>query len=125
MQSVKIEDECQRCGKTAELAMSLDEAQHHLNARKQRDESRDDLVQQLGATLDESYPDIIIAVRNPKTGKHTIKTMDAERLCHAPEAKRNKGCRTAVTRILNDLFMGPKPPTAPKKKKNKEEEPEE
>lgn len=82
-----------------------------------KDELNEKLSEEVNAILSSEHPDYIFLARN-EGGTYDVKTLDS--LCDAPDAKRNKGCRTRVETLLGDIFMTNEAP----KKKVKVETPE-
>ena len=109
--TLKVETLCGRCGRTEEVTMDMAAAVDLDKEDEARDVADQGLEKTLNEVLDESYPDIVVAVRN-KDGSYAVKGL--RNLCDQPGAKRNKGCATRVKALINDIFMVPNP--KPKKK---------
>ena len=109
--TLKVETLCGRCGRTEEVTMDMAAAVNLDKEDEVRNESDGNLAEVLNGVLNASYPDVIVASRNPD-GSYTVKGL--RNLCDQPSAKRNKGCFTRVHALMNDIFMVPNP--KPKKK---------
>jgi len=102
---------CGRCGKKETQQLHLEAAQELLAQNEAKAGMLADLDTDLNDVLKAEHPEFIIA---RKVGdRYEIKTLDA--LCHTPDAKRNKGCKTRVDALIGDIFMTNEAP--PRKKK--------
>lgn len=111
--TIKVENICGRCGRTEEESMDMATAMRLEALDEARDVTDNKLEQTLNDALDDTYPDVIIAVRDAE-GSYTVKGQ--RNLCDQPKAKRNKGCATRVKALIDDIFMVPKPKTSKKPK---------
>lgn len=109
--TIKVESICGRCGRTEEATMGMQEAMDLDRVDEARDAADEALKETLNDALDESYPDVIVAVRQ-EDGSYRVKGL--RNLCDQPNAKRNKGCATRVKALVNDVFMVPNPKPAKK-----------
>jgi len=109
---VTVTVDCGRCGKKETRTLLLEEAQELLAQNEVKEGMLSDLESELNDVLKAEHPELIIA---RKVGdKYEIKTLDS--LCHTPDAKRNKGCKTRIDTLIGDIFMINEAP--PKKKKD-------
>lgn len=104
--TIKVETICGRCGRTEEETMDMQEAMELDKKDEARDVSDKALESTINEVLDDTYPDVIIAVRN-EDGSYTVKGQ--RNLCDQPSAKRNKGCATRVKALIADIFYVSKP----------------
>jgi len=122
--TVTVEKKCGRCGSTEEVKMPIAEAQKLDEFIKAQEQADKELAGIINEQLDASHPDVVICVRAPD-GNYNVKSL--RDLCDYPGAKRNKGCKSRVTGLLQDVFMEkpaapPKKPAAPKKAPPKKDE---
>lgn len=100
---MKILKTCERCGKSITVTIENPSAEL-FEKMSSREAARSELTSLLRNTLYEAHPDIILAVRDETDpSKYYIQCMDRENLCYSPEAKRQHGCRSAVTNLLKNL----------------------
>ncbi len=103
---VLVEVKCGRCGKTDTRSLTLEEAQALSAKTDAKDAMSAELAAELNSILGDDHPDVVIAIREGEF--YNIQTLDS--LCDAPDAKRNKGCKTRVDTLLGDIFMTNEPP---------------
>jgi DNA-binding Xre family transcriptional regulator len=97
---VKVPKKCDRCGKSEDVAVSMETAQtlvEEANKKATVLATLKDLCTKLDPALS---PMVIMYIRTE--GGYTLKTLD--NLCAKPEAQRNKGCVVRVRDLVNDIF---------------------
>lgn len=112
---VKVETKCGRCGRTEEKSMALEAAGKMEQESTLRAEAAANLKDAFNEKFGSSgYPDIVVAVRN-SGGDYTVNTLDG--LCSREGAARNRGCKTRVANLIDEIFTvaAPKKRAAPKK----------
>lgn len=120
---VTVETQCSRCDRKDEKRVSLEVAQQMEQQVHERETVQHEVMSDLEEMLQKlgsNAPALMIARQTPN-GAFEIRALND--LCHAPEAKRNKGCQTRVDFLVKEIFMeNPKPepkPKAPGKGKGK------
>jgi len=122
---VFINEKCDRCGKTTQKPVTVEQMNEALQLQEKQRAALDKFRGHLVADLLVDGPEIIVCLKTGKT-EPVYEVMAFDNLCDKPEdAKKKRGCKSRIKTLVNDIFMptsdGVKKPRKPRTPKNNKE----
>jgi len=100
--NIKVPTTCERCGRMSERELPLEEVSSLVDNEQARKEAFEDFTNLVtGLPSHENLPDVIILHKNEK-GQFVTESLN--NLC-ALDGKRNKGCKSRVNYLIEDIMF--------------------